>query len=108
MAASSGVPESAELILTAAGYEMNGMSLWVRRVTAVALVNHFDVGSSPFATDALRRRTMSKGANNGRERVQQWMYQKDDYSITSSARASSVGGTSMPSALAVAHGARWL
>jgi hypothetical protein len=41
-----------------------------------------------------------RSANNGRERVQQWMHQKADYSITSSARASSVGGISIPSAFA--------
>src|SRR5262245_23573368 len=43
----------------------------------------------------------TQSANNGRERVQQWKHQKADYSITSSARASSVGGTVRPSALAV-------
>ena len=35
-------------------------------------------------------------ANNGRERVQQWMHQKGQYSITSSARASSVELISPP------------
>src|SRR5262245_18697052 len=42
-------------------------------------------------------------AKTGRERVQQWIHQKADYSITSSASASRVGGISTPSAFAVAR-----
>jgi len=40
-------------------------------------------------------------ANTGREQMQQHAVQKTTYSITSSARTSSVGETSMPSVLAV-------
>ena len=54
-----------------------------------------------IATESVRRNEPTRRANNGRERVQQWMHQKAGYSITSSARASKVGGTSRPSALAV-------
>ena len=42
-----------------------------------------------------------RSANNGRERVQQWMHQTAGYSITSSALARTVAGTSRPSAFAV-------
>jgi hypothetical protein len=35
--------------------------LWVRRVPIVASVNYSNVGSSPFATEVVQRRTMLKG-----------------------------------------------
>ena len=55
-------------------------------------------GSNP---DLLLRGRTSASANNGRERVQQWMHQTAGYSITSSARASNCGGMAMPSTFAV-------
>src|SRR5580704_12616982 len=50
---------------------------------------------------SLHRSEMTRWANNGRERMQQWMHQNAGYSITSSARASSIGGTSWPSDFAI-------
>ena len=43
---------------------------------------------APKAANSLHRSEMTRCANNGRERVQQWMHQKAGYWITSSARAS--------------------
>ena len=42
----------------------------------------------PTTAVMMQCRERQKGANNGRERVQQWMHQKAGYWITSSARAS--------------------
>jgi hypothetical protein len=42
----------------------------------------------PITAMMLQRHERQKRANNGRERVQQWMHQKAGYWITSSARAS--------------------
>jgi hypothetical protein len=48
-----------------------------------------DMSALPPTTAVMMQcRERQKGANNGRERVQQWMHQKAGYWITSSARAS--------------------
>ena len=60
-----------------------------------------NVRYDPFATEFVRRRSMSKWATLRPEQVQQWAQQDCRYSITSSARASSIGGMVRPSALAV-------
>src|SRR5215472_14869954 len=52
----------------------------------------------PIASELWRRRKSTQGANSRPEQVQQT---EQAYSITSSARAMSVGGTVMPSAFAV-------
>src|SRR5262249_41862385 len=56
-----------------------------------------DVRFAPKATEVLRCREVPRSAITGCEQSQQG----SAYSITSSARASSIGGTSRPSALAV-------
>jgi hypothetical protein len=57
MTASSGVPELAELILTAAGYEMNGMSRFgnavaVRSSCHYATLLFHDLRKEEYATSA--------------------------------------------------------
>jgi hypothetical protein len=47
----------------------------------------------PIATELMQYSELTRSANCGREQMQQG----DPYSITSSARASRVGGTFMPS-----------
>src|SRR5215216_7655115 len=54
-----------------------------------------NVRFAPKATEVLRCRELTRCARSCRERLQQ---NGSGYSITSSARASNVGGTSMPSA----------
>ena len=76
------------------GYESKPSDRRARRVLGMSAV-------PPIATELVARGSPSLGAITGREQMQQNGRMPHSYSITSSARASSIGGTSRPSALAV-------
>jgi hypothetical protein len=72
---------------------------WVIRVGSRRSRYERHVRFGPFATDLLRPSNPPVSAMSCREQMQQ--HRSQTYSITSSARASSVGGTVRPSILAV-------
>jgi hypothetical protein len=64
---------------------------WVIRTMSVAVGNHRHVRFAPLAAEALRQSSMSRSATSDRMRSNNC-----SYSIPSSARASSAGGTAIP------------
>src|SRR5262249_6558090 len=81
----------------AAGFQSRLGPLGVERARAARRAAAAHVRFAPIATELMRRREVSPSVKSGFEQSQHGR----PYSITSSARVMSVGGTSRPSAVAV-------